>query len=251
MSTLTLKQVPPALLERLREEALRQRRSVNQQAIHLLEEALARPEGHFATDLQAFYQRVGPLDDGLAEALEGLRDPSPGRDRSLGDGALTDAADADAPPPPRHAVVAAGNEPALPARHQRRVRATEASSRCRSPRAARASRLARRTAERRLARAPLRARAHAALSPPRDATRLSARCRAEELSGAALRPAGRPLAGPRACAADPRGYAAPFVDGQIAAIAATRGLELVTRNVRDFQHYEGLSVISWADHAAF
>lgn len=37
----------------------------------------------------------------------------------------------------------------------------------------------------------------------------------------------------------------PFVDGQIASIAATRGLTLVTRNVRDFGSFRGLTVESW------
>ena len=37
----------------------------------------------------------------------------------------------------------------------------------------------------------------------------------------------------------------PFADGQIAAIAATSNLILVTRNLSDFHHYSGLTVISW------
>ena len=36
-----------------------------------------------------------------------------------------------------------------------------------------------------------------------------------------------------------------FVDGQIAAIAATNGLSLVTRNVQDFEPFEGLEVQNW------
>lgn len=36
-----------------------------------------------------------------------------------------------------------------------------------------------------------------------------------------------------------------FVDGQIASIAACNGLRLVTRNVSDFQHFEGLTVENW------
>lgn len=35
-------------------------------------------------------------------------------------------------------------------------------------------------------------------------------------------------------------------DGQIAAIAATRQLTLVTANAKDFKKYGGLSVVSWA-----
>ena len=41
------------------------------------------------------------------------------------------------------------------------------------------------------------------------------------------------------------GQSVSFVDGQIAAIAATNGLSLVTRNVRDFEHFEGLEIQNW------
>lgn len=41
------------------------------------------------------------------------------------------------------------------------------------------------------------------------------------------------------------GYSAPFADGQIAAIAKVNGLILVTNNVRDFQHFDGLQVENW------
>ncbi len=43
-----------------------------------------------------------------------------------------------------------------------------------------------------------------------------------------------------------KGLAAPFVDGQIAAIAKTNGLILVTLNPRDFARYEGLDVETWS-----
>ena len=36
-----------------------------------------------------------------------------------------------------------------------------------------------------------------------------------------------------------------FADGQIAAIAVTNSLSLVTRNVRDFEPFEGLEVQNW------
>lgn len=39
----------------------------------------------------------------------------------------------------------------------------------------------------------------------------------------------------------------PFADGLVAAVAATQGLVLVTRNVRDFEGYEGLGVENWFD----
>jgi tRNA(fMet)-specific endonuclease VapC len=42
-----------------------------------------------------------------------------------------------------------------------------------------------------------------------------------------------------------QGSTPAFVDGQIAAIAATSGLRLVTRNVRDYQRFEGVRVESW------
>src|SRR4051812_15489551 len=41
------------------------------------------------------------------------------------------------------------------------------------------------------------------------------------------------------------GHTPPFVDGQLAAIAATQGLILVTRNVRDFAPFAGVEVESW------
>ena len=42
-----------------------------------------------------------------------------------------------------------------------------------------------------------------------------------------------------------RGRTPPFVDGQIAAIAATNGLTLVTRNTGDFDSFAELSVENW------
>jgi len=41
------------------------------------------------------------------------------------------------------------------------------------------------------------------------------------------------------------GKSMPYADGQIAAIAAVHGLTLVTANVRDFRHVEGLRVEDW------
>jgi len=41
------------------------------------------------------------------------------------------------------------------------------------------------------------------------------------------------------------GLTPPFVDGQIAAVAATRGLILVTANVAGFEHFAGLTIIDW------
>jgi tRNA(fMet)-specific endonuclease VapC len=42
------------------------------------------------------------------------------------------------------------------------------------------------------------------------------------------------------------GKPAPFVDGQIAAIAFVNGLELVTDNVKHFRRFRGLVVESWS-----
>jgi tRNA(fMet)-specific endonuclease VapC len=44
---------------------------------------------------------------------------------------------------------------------------------------------------------------------------------------------------------EPKGISAPYVDGQIAAIAAANGLVLVTANLKDFRYYEDIEVISW------
>lgn len=41
------------------------------------------------------------------------------------------------------------------------------------------------------------------------------------------------------------GRSAPFVDGQIAAIAVTSGLPLVTANPVDFRPFKGLTVLNW------
>lgn len=41
------------------------------------------------------------------------------------------------------------------------------------------------------------------------------------------------------------GKTPPVLDGQIAAIAATNNLILVTRNVKDFQHFQGLTIENW------
>ncbi|MBU2603390.1 MAG: type II toxin-antitoxin system VapC family toxin [Actinobacteria bacterium] len=40
-----------------------------------------------------------------------------------------------------------------------------------------------------------------------------------------------------------------FVDGQIAAVAHSQGLVLVTRNVTDFQNFAGLRVENWFERA--
>lgn len=47
---------------------------------------------------------------------------------------------------------------------------------------------------------------------------------------------------------DALGQPRSFADGQIAAIAVTRGLILVTRNTADFVGYQGLRIENWFHH---
>jgi tRNA(fMet)-specific endonuclease VapC len=42
-----------------------------------------------------------------------------------------------------------------------------------------------------------------------------------------------------------KGLTAPFVDGQIAAVAYTNKLTLISRNLADFKHFAGLKVQNW------
>jgi tRNA(fMet)-specific endonuclease VapC len=42
------------------------------------------------------------------------------------------------------------------------------------------------------------------------------------------------------------GKTAPYVDGQIAAIARVSGLTLVTMNIKDFKSFEGVLVVDWS-----
>jgi tRNA(fMet)-specific endonuclease VapC len=46
------------------------------------------------------------------------------------------------------------------------------------------------------------------------------------------------------------GRTPPFRDGQIAATAFVHGLTVVTANVRDFQHFAGLSIEDWSTTGA-
>jgi plasmid stability protein len=56
MSSLTLKNIPEPLLERLRERAGADRRSLTQEILHLLEEALDRPRGSHGAEIAARLQ---------------------------------------------------------------------------------------------------------------------------------------------------------------------------------------------------
>jgi tRNA(fMet)-specific endonuclease VapC len=44
-----------------------------------------------------------------------------------------------------------------------------------------------------------------------------------------------------------KGLTPAFADGQIAAISATNNLTLVTRNISDFENFDGLSLENWFD----
>ena len=82
MSSLTLKGVPDEVMIRLRERAESERRSLNQQAIRLLEAALARPRPGFAETYDAFLRMHGPSpidDETYDEVFRGLRDRHTGR----------------------------------------------------------------------------------------------------------------------------------------------------------------------------
>ncbi len=46
---------------------------------------------------------------------------------------------------------------------------------------------------------------------------------------------------------DALGQPAPYVDGQIAAIARVNGLAVVTTNTKDFARFKGLQVENWSE----
>ncbi len=75
---LTIKGIPERLLERLRHRAAQERRSLNQQVIQLIEQALADERRGFTSSYGAFLGTHGPspLED---ESLEDLRSREPGR----------------------------------------------------------------------------------------------------------------------------------------------------------------------------
>lgn len=78
MAAITLKGVPEDVMERLRALADAERRSLNQQAILLLERALAEEPQAFSTAYRRFREKQGPspLDSG---DLKGLRSADNGR----------------------------------------------------------------------------------------------------------------------------------------------------------------------------
>lgn len=82
MASLTLKKIPEDTMERLRNLADRERRSLNQQAILLLERALDEERPSFSDAYEAFLQKHGPspLDDETFNAVfAGLRSREMGR----------------------------------------------------------------------------------------------------------------------------------------------------------------------------
>ena len=78
MSALTLKGIPEEVMERLRDLADKERRSLNQQAILLLERALAEQPESFGRAYRRFREMHGssPLESG---DLDGLRSADTGR----------------------------------------------------------------------------------------------------------------------------------------------------------------------------
>ena len=88
MPSLTLKGIPDRVMDRLRQRADAERRSLNQQAIRLLETALDDARPSFADAYRGFVQAHGPSpldDDAFDETFGGLRDQTPGRPSPFGD----------------------------------------------------------------------------------------------------------------------------------------------------------------------
>lgn len=82
MSALTLKGIPEDVMDRLRALAETERRSLNQQAILLLERAVAEQPDSFGTAYRRFREQHGPSP--LADSdLDDLRSEEPGREVHL------------------------------------------------------------------------------------------------------------------------------------------------------------------------
>jgi predicted transcriptional regulator len=82
MPALTLKGIPDDVMERLRELADSERRSLNQQAILLLERALAEHPASFETAYRRFREQRGPSPVEAGD-MEGLRSSDAGRSVNL------------------------------------------------------------------------------------------------------------------------------------------------------------------------
>ena len=78
MTSLTLRNIPDALMERLRGLAEEEQRSLNEQVLFLLDEATAEHRIGFADAFDVFVRQHGPspLDD---DDLADLRSTEPGR----------------------------------------------------------------------------------------------------------------------------------------------------------------------------
>lgn len=94
MPALTIKGIPNKVLDRLRARAEEERRSMNQQAIVLLEEALEARRPSFTELHAAFLEKYGPSP--LEEAdFEGLRSRDTGRPSPFGEDFFDGETDAD------------------------------------------------------------------------------------------------------------------------------------------------------------
>ena len=78
MSAITVKGIPEDLMERLRALAEEERRSMNQQVICLMEEALQARRPSFTERYEAFLKKHGPSPL-REEDFEGLRSHDTGR----------------------------------------------------------------------------------------------------------------------------------------------------------------------------
>jgi hypothetical protein len=82
MASITLKGLPDSLKEQIEEMADRERRSLNQQAIYLLERAVREEVESFGRTYRRFRENRGPSP--LEEKdLEGLRSEESGREVDL------------------------------------------------------------------------------------------------------------------------------------------------------------------------
>lgn len=82
MPSLTLKNIPRDVMERLRSLAGKERRSLNQQAILLLEQALEEKRPSFTETYEAFLRKHGPApftDAEMDAVFESTRDQGTGR----------------------------------------------------------------------------------------------------------------------------------------------------------------------------
>ncbi|MEM6337685.1 MAG: Arc family DNA-binding protein [Bacteroidota bacterium] len=78
MPSLTLKGIPEDVLDKLRRRAEEERRSLNQQAIRILEEAVVESRPSFVDLHRAFVEKYGPPPFG-DDFLDGVRSQEPGR----------------------------------------------------------------------------------------------------------------------------------------------------------------------------